>query len=125
MKSHRYTTALLLAASLLPATAFAKDKAEPKFSLEYTAQLGNAELAPGTYKLQWEGTGDNVQVNVLQHGKIVATASAKVVESAKPADASEVTYGMVGDKKTVNEIDFSKSKQSLVFTEAQRQVATN
>jgi hypothetical protein len=127
MKSNHYTTALLLAASLLSATAFAKDKdkADAKFSLGYTAQFGNTELAPGTYKLQWTGTGENVQVNALQRGKIVATASAKLVESAKPADTSEVTYGTVGDKKTINEIDFSKSKESLVFTEAQRQVATN
>jgi hypothetical protein len=125
MKSHCYTAALLLAASLLPATAFAKDKADAKFSLTYAAQFGNTELAPGSYKIQWEGTGDNVQVTALQHGKIVATAFAKLVESAKPADSSEVTYGTVGEKKTVNEIDFSKSKESLVFTEAQRQVATN
>jgi hypothetical protein len=124
MKSHRYTTAVLLAASFLSATAFAKDKVDAKFSLTYAAQFGNTEFAPGTYKVQWEGTGDNVQVNALQHGKIVATASAKLVESAKPADSSEVTYGTVGEKKTVHEIDFSKSKESLIFNEAQRQVAT-
>jgi len=125
MKSQIYTTAILLAASLLPATAFAKDKADAKFSLDYAARFGNTELAPGTYQLTWEGTGDNVQVNALQHGKIVATASAKLVETAKPANANAVTYGTVGEKKTVNEIDFSKNKKSLVFTEAQRQVATN
>ncbi|HEX4424775.1 MAG TPA: hypothetical protein VH079_05225 [Terriglobales bacterium] len=127
MKSHRFTTSLLLAASLLPATAFAKDKGKPdaKVSFAYTTQFGNNELAPGNYKLQWEGTGDTVQVNALQRGRVVATASAKLVESAKPADSSEVTYGTVGDKKTVHEIDFSKSKESLIFAEAQRQVATN
>jgi hypothetical protein len=124
MKSHHYTTAVLLAASLLPATAFAGDKADAKFSLEYTAQFGNAELAPGTYNLQWEGTGDNVQVNALQRGKIVATAPAKFIEAPKVAGSNAVTYGTVGDKKKVNEIDFAKNKKSLVFTEVQSQVGT-
>src|SRR5580704_18150456 len=124
MKSHPYTAAILLATALLSASAFAKDKADAKLSIEYKAQFGTSELAPGNYKLQWEGTGDNVQVSVLQHGKVVATAPAKLVLNQQLAGAGEVTYGAAGDKKTVNEIDIANSKQSLVFTEIPGQIAT-
>jgi hypothetical protein len=124
MKSRNYTAAFLLAASLLPASAFAKDKTDAKINLLYKTQVGTAELAPGEYKLQWEGTGDHVQLNVLQHGKIVATAPAKLVENAKPVQATAVTYLTVGDKVTVEEINLSHSAQSLVLTETQSQLAT-
>ncbi len=94
MKSRNYTAAFLLAASLLPASAFAKDKTDAKFNLLYKTQVGASELAPGEYKLQWEGTGDHVQVNVLQHGKIVATAAAKLVANRETGaiDSCDVSH---------------------------------
>ncbi|MGA9040592.1 MAG: hypothetical protein WB421_08665 [Terriglobales bacterium] len=125
MKNHKYTAAFLLAASLLPASAFAKDKTGTKFTLLYKSQVGATELTAGDYKLQWEGTGDNVQVKVLQDGKVVATAPAKLVDNAKPVEKTQVTYRTAGDKVTVEEIDLSHSSQSLVLTESQSQLATN
>jgi hypothetical protein len=124
MKSHKYTAVFLLAACLLPASAFAKDKSDTKFSLLHKSQIGATELTPGDYKLQWKGTGDNVQVKVLQDGKVVATAPAKLVENAKPVEKTRVTYRTAGDKVTVEEIDLSHSAQSLVITEPQSQLAT-
>ncbi len=124
MKAHKYTAAFLLAASLLSASAFAKDKTGAKFTLLYKSQVGATELTPGSYKLQWEGTGDSVQIKVLQDGKIVATAPAKLVQDAKPAAETMVTYRTDGDKVTVEAIDLSNVGQSLVITDTQSQLAT-
>ncbi len=92
--------------------------------LYYKAQVGTTELAPGNYTLQWQGTGDNVQVKVLQNGKVVATASAKLVENAKLGETNGVTYRVAGDKRLVEEIKLSHGKESLVFSETQSQIAT-
>jgi len=57
-----------------------------------TASVNGAQLKPGEYKLTWDGSGPDVQLNILQGKKVVATVPAKVVslDAAAPNNAAIV-----------------------------------
>jgi hypothetical protein len=70
-------------ALLLAAGAFAATKAN--LELDNPVRLNGTTLKPGDYKVQWEGTGPNVELS-FTHGKhIVAKASARMVDLPAPA----------------------------------------
>ena len=103
----------------LSLSAFAKDKNQGKFTLGDEAQVGSTQLQPGEYKVQWEGSGDAVQVTILKGKNVVATTTAKVVEQPSPARADAVTLDTGANPKTLKEIDFGNRKEALVFTGSQ------
>jgi hypothetical protein len=45
-----------------------------------SAIVSGTKLKPGAYKLQWEGSGPNVEVSILQGKTVVAKVPAKVVD---------------------------------------------
>jgi uncharacterized protein with FMN-binding domain len=102
-------------AMLLSVMAFAKDKAnEANVEVPEAVQVGSTTLQPGTYKVQWNGTGDNVQVNFLMHHKTVATTQATLAENQTESPYTDVvTEKGANNQKQLVEIDFSKSKQVL------------
>jgi hypothetical protein len=78
---------VLACAVLFTASAFASNKAS--FDLQHPTQVGGQELAPGSYKVQWEGSGSDVHLTILRGSKQVATTSAQVVEmKVKSPDTS-------------------------------------
>ena len=70
-------------ALLLASSAFAATKAS--LTLQSSATINGAKLKPGEYKLQWEGTGPNVEVSFIQGKTVVAKVPAKVVDLSSPA----------------------------------------
>ena len=114
MKFVKYSALLALVAFSLSLVAFGKDKNEGKFTLNDPTQIGSTQLKPGVYKATWEGTGSEVQVKILQGKNVVATASAKVVDSPQGVDS--VTLGTAGTTKTLEEIDFGGQHKALVFS---------
>jgi len=121
MKSLKFGALALVAAVVLSMGAFAKDKKdknEGKFTLADSAQIGSTQLKPGDYKAEWDGTGSDVQVKILQGKNVVATTSAKLVDKQDASDS--VTLGGTNSAtKTVDEIDFGHSHKALVFGSAQ------
>lgn len=116
MKAVRFVAIAALLASGLSLSAFAKDKNEAKFTLNDTATVGSTQLKPGDYKAEWEGTAPNVQVKILKGKDVVATTAAKLEENKATLGADAVTLGPGnGSVKSLDEIDFSHGKQSLVF----------
>jgi hypothetical protein len=113
MKSLKFSALVLVAAFSLSLGAFAKDKNEAKFTLSNTAQIGTSQLRPGEYKATWEGTGNDVQVKILQGKNVVANTPAKLVDKQNAQDA--VTLTGSSDVKNVDEIDFSHLHKGLVF----------
>jgi hypothetical protein len=65
--------------------------------------------------VEWQGSGDAVQVKILQGKDVVATTTAKLVEQTRPAPTDSVTLDTGTNAKTVREIDFGNRKESLVF----------
>ncbi len=104
-------TVLLLLASF----AMAADNGG-NLNVRDAAQLNGKQLSPGEYKLEWQGTGASVQVNVVLHKKTVLTTTATVKELDKAAEKDSVLYrGANGKFDQIAEIHFAGKKTALVF----------
>lgn len=100
---------LFAAAMLLstPVLAFGASKNSAKFTLDQPVTLAGTQLAPGEYKLTWQGSGPDVTVSFAEGKKIVATASAQLVSKGNDPEAIETKSA--GDNTTVlKAIDLSK-----------------
>lgn len=65
-------------ALLLTSSAFAASKGS--LQLSNSVIVNGTTLKPGDYKVQWEGSGPDVELNILQGKNVVAKAQAHVVE---------------------------------------------
>ena len=77
MKSKFLFTAAMM--FLIPALAFAGQKNSANVELVQPVKVAGTQLAPGDYKLIWEGNGPEITVSFLSGKKTVATAPAKLV----------------------------------------------
>jgi len=124
MKSVRWIAVVALVASGLSLSAFAKDKNEAKFRLSGSAVVGSTELKPGDYKAQWDGTGPDVQVKILKGKDVVANAPAKLLDRKNASGVNAVTFGPGnGNVKSLDQVDFSNGRQSLVFRDGSTQAS--
>jgi hypothetical protein len=75
-------------ALMLAASAWAATKANLQLSNPVT--VNGTTLKPGDYKIQWEGSGPNIELSILQGKNVVAKVPAHVVElqSAASNDAA-------------------------------------
>jgi len=89
---------VLAGAVLFAASAFAANKAS--FDLQHPTQVAGQELAAGSYKVQWEGTGSDVHLTILRGSKQVATSSARIVEMKvkSPETSALVTVNQEGSR---------------------------
>lgn len=70
-------------ALLLASSAFAGTKSS--LQLNNPVLVNGTTLKPGDYNVQWEGTGPNVELSILQGKKVLAKVPARVVELPSPA----------------------------------------
>ncbi len=118
MKYPKYFAVIAVFCLITTAGLFAdsKSKDSGKLNLANPVQIGSTQVAPGDYKVEWSGTGDNVQVNILKGKNVVATTEGKLVELSKKAENSSVTTkALEGNTRALIEIQFDNKKQSLVF----------
>jgi hypothetical protein len=79
MKFAKFSKSLVLVTALLLAsTAFASNKSN--LQVRDTLTVNGTKIAPGDYKIQWEGTGPNVELSITQGKNVVAKVPARVVE---------------------------------------------
>ncbi len=104
--------ALLVASSALAAT-------KGSLQLNNAVTINGTTLKPGEYKVQWEGTGPNVELSIMQGKNVVAKASAHVVELQSPAsnDAAVTTKNDSGPN-SLTALRFQGKKFSLELGEA-------
>ena len=116
MKHLAYLTLLSIVAVLCPLSMFARDKNQHSVDIPVTVQVGGTQLKPGNYKVEWQGTGPDVQVTFLRDGKTVATVPATL----KTNDGQVTQDQIVTDSanKTLSEIDFRRDKDALVFQQS-------
>jgi hypothetical protein len=121
MKSLARMTALAMLSCALTTVTFAKNasKNEGNFTISKTVRVGSTDLRPGQYKAAWkEESGGAVKVDILQHGKTVATVEGKLKDLEHPAPYDAIITKPLGDNATtIDEIDFSRRNQALVFGE--------
>jgi len=99
MKLSRIAMSVVGVMLLYAAGAFAQEKGS--LSLTENLTIQGKVLTPGKYKLEWNGKGPNVTVNILRDNETVASVPATIVTSAtanygdgygtrKEADGSKV-----------------------------------
>jgi len=119
MRFSKYVFILSAFALLLSAGALAKSNNQRKVKIANTVEVGNTQLQPGTYKLEWTGNGPNVNVEFLKDGKTVATAPAHWVDKSQPAAYDSVTTTKADDNRDrLVEIDFHNQREALQINSA-------
>jgi hypothetical protein len=113
MKFPNYVALLSILAVLSPLSAFARDKNQHSVDIPQAVLVGGKQLEAGNYKVEWQGTGPDVQVTFLRNGKTVATApgTLKTNDDQVTQDAIETDEA----NKTLDEIDFRRDKTALIF----------
>jgi hypothetical protein len=121
MRLSNYLLFLAALAMLLPVSAAARSNNERTVNLSTSVAIGNAQLQPGTYKMEWQGKGPNVNVEFLKNGKTVATTQGQWVDQSHPAPYDSVTTKKVSDNRDqLVEIDFHNQRQALRFNTGNR-----
>jgi len=119
MKQIKYTALLSMIALLSTVSAMARDKNQHSVEISDSVQVGGTQLKPGNYKLEWQGTGPEVQVNFVRDGKTIATAPGTLKTNDPHVTQDDiVTDTTSANTKTLTEIDFSHNKESLVFEQS-------
>jgi len=104
-------------ALLLASSAFAATKASLQLSNPVT--VNGTQLKPGDYKVQWEGTGPDVELSIMQGKNVVAKAPAHVVELKTPsAQDAAVTLKNASGPNSLTGIRFQGKKFALELSEA-------
>ncbi len=115
MKSTQFFKLLLVCFAVALATsAFAASNVQKgNFQISGPVQVNGTELPAGEYVAKWEGTGENVKVDISRNGKVLATVPAKVVELGQKAseDAAEVVTA--NGKRELSALRFSGKKVQL------------
>ena len=117
MKVSTTSKIMILSLALLLATsAFAGDTHKGSVQFFNPVQLNGKQLAAGVYQVKWEGSGSNVEMSILQSGKVLATAPAQVIElNQKPsADAALINNNADGSR-SISEIRFGGKKYALAL----------
>jgi len=116
MKLSHYISSLAVLALALSGFAFAKDTNSGSFQIDEPVQIGSAQLAPGTYKVEWSGPANNVKVDIMHQGKTVAMVNGKLQDLAQASPYNSVTVKTLPNHiKTVDEIDFNNRTEALVL----------
>jgi hypothetical protein len=116
MKYLRYQALLSIVAILSPLSLLARDKNQHSVDIPSAVLVGGTQLKPGNYKVEWQGTGPDIQVTFLRDGKAVATVPAAL----KTNDAQVTQDDIVTDSatNTLTEIDFHRDKEALLFQQS-------
>jgi hypothetical protein len=91
---------------LIPAIAFAKPKNSANVELYQTVTVAGTTLAPGQYKLIWNGSGTHVTVRFTEGKKTFATAPAKLVSNPSNQEAV-LTDTEAGNRTVLQAIDLN------------------
>jgi hypothetical protein len=113
MRVSKYFALIATFALMLSVGAFAKDSNSGNFDLHQPARVGSAVLQPGHYTAEWSGSNDALKINLLQHGKSVATAEGAVKQLPAKSPYTAVSIKDQPDNtKKVDEIDFNNRSEA-------------
>ena len=100
-------------------SAFAANKQNKgSIDLAQPTTIGGHQLAPGEYKLKWDGTGPNVDLMILSNRKLVATVPAHLIELNRPelSNGYEVHANDDGSQ-ILTSIEFGGKRYELSFVD--------
>jgi hypothetical protein len=118
MKFATVTKSLVMGLVLLLAgSAFAASKAT--LTLNHETTVNGTKLKAGDYKLQWDGSGPDVEVSIVQGKNVVAKVPAKVVDlNSNAANDAAVIKNNSDGSSTLAGVRFAGKKYALELGEA-------
>lgn len=82
--------------------------------LQHPTNVGGKQLAAGNYTVHWDGTGDQVEVKIMQGKKEAATTSARVVKVERPMrNNAAITTTNSDGSSTLSQIVFGGKDYAL------------
>ena len=107
---HIFLSAVVLAAG----SALASSKGS--LELQHPTTVAGKQLATGSYIVQWEGSGDQVDLKIYQGKNVVASTPARILKVDHPA-ANNSAVVTANDDKTysLSEIRFAGKKFALAI----------
>jgi hypothetical protein len=130
MKSLKLALMLSGAALVFSSAALAGESNKVTLQISEQVNVEGKSLNPGTYKVEWNGSGPTVQVTISQGKQTVTTFSAHLTEQPSPnpgnAYGSEtepdgsrsLTAIYVGGKKTSLQLDQAQASRPATSTES-------
>ena len=101
---------------LLAGSAFAASKAT--LTLNHETTVNGTKLKAGDYKLQWDGSGPDVEVSIVQGKNVVAKVPAKVVDlNSNAANDAAVIKNNSDGSSTLAGVRFAGKKYALELGE--------
>jgi hypothetical protein len=118
MKFATVTKSLVMGLALtLASSAFAASKAN--LTLNNPTNINGTKLKAGDYKLEWDGSGPNVEVSIMQGKKVVAKVPAKVVDLNQSSASNAALLKQNSDgTTTLAGVRFQGKKFALELGEA-------
>lgn len=117
MKFATVSSLVLGLALTLASSAFAASKAN--LTLNNPTSINGTKLKAGDYKLEWDGSGPNVEVSILQGKKVLTKVPAKIVDLDKAPNNDAALLKQNGDgSTTLSGARFQGKKYALELGEA-------
>ena len=108
---------------LLAGSALAANKGS--LSVGNNVTVSGKALPAGEYTVKWEGSGPNVELNILRGDKVMATVPARVVElDRKTSNNTTLTKSREDGSKSLAEIRFAGKKYALAIGDESAKVDT-
>ena len=116
MKFQSVSKSLLLGLALLLATSAFAAANKGSLQLPDPVTVSGKQLSAGDYSVKWDGSGPNVELNILQGKKVVATTPARLIDlSQKPDNDAAVVKSNGDGSKSLTEIHFGGKKYALAI----------
>ena len=105
----------LAVALVLATSAFAgSDTHKGTLQVFDPVQVNGKQIPAGEYQLKWEGSGSDVQLNIMKGKKVLATSQAKLVDLEQKANSDSAIVSKNDDgTRTLNQIRFGGKKYAL------------
>jgi hypothetical protein len=121
MKSLKYPALLSALVLIFSLSSFARNKDNNDHSVSITdpVHVGSTQLKPGNYKVEWQGTGPDVQVSFMQDGKTVATLPGTLKTDDTQITQDAIVTDTAGNNAgALREIDFRRQKEAVIFSQS-------
>ena len=101
----------------LACSAFAASKAN--LTLNNPTSINGTQLKAGDYKLEWDGSGPNVELSIMQGKKVVTKVPAKIVDLGKASSNDSALLHQNDDgSTTLAGVRFQGKKYALELGES-------
>jgi len=117
LRNSLFITIVAMAVSVVASAAANADETR-KMLLHNDATVAGAQLARGSYNVEWQTQSPMTKVSFLQGSKVVVTAEGKVVDRGKKYPSNQVLYNEAGNgRRVIRELRFKGSSEVIEFNE--------